>query len=73
MAPSSKDWRGGCGVSFNIIANSTDTGCGKGAPLPALNGKLIGIDVSKVDLAIRLEEVATYDKIKAAIKYAPSK
>lgn len=49
-----------------------------GKVLPALNGKLTGmafrvptVDVSVVDLTVRLEKKATYDEIKAAIKYAP--
>lgn len=47
-----------------------------GKVLPALNGKLTGmsfrvptVDVSVVDLTARLEKAATYDEIKAAIKY----
>lgn len=46
-----------------------------GKVLPALNGKLTGmafrvptVDVSVVDLTVRLEKPATYDEIKAAIK-----
>lgn len=44
--------------------------------LPALNGKLTGmsfrvptVDVSVVDLTVRLEKEATYEEIKAAIKW----
>lgn len=47
-----------------------------GKVLPALNGKLTGmsfrvptVDVSVVDLTARLQKAATYDEIKAAIKY----
>lgn len=47
-----------------------------GKVLPSLNGKLTGmafrvptIDVSVVDLTVRLEKAATYDQIKAVIKY----
>ena len=43
--------------------------------LPALNGKLTGmafrvptVDVSVVDLTVRLEKSVTYDQIKAAVK-----
>jgi len=43
--------------------------------LPSLNGKLTGmsfrvptVDVSVVDLTVRLEKAATYDEIKKAIK-----
>ncbi|RWW86766.1 hypothetical protein BHE74_00004442 [Ensete ventricosum] len=46
-----------------------------GKVLPALNGKLTGmafrvptVDVSVVDLTVRLEKEATYEEIKAAIK-----
>ncbi|OAY65104.1 Glyceraldehyde-3-phosphate dehydrogenase 3, cytosolic [Ananas comosus] len=73
--PSSKDWRGGRAASFNIIPSSTGAAKAVGKVLPALNGKLTGmsfrvptIDVSVVDLTVRLEKGATYDEIKAAIK-----
>jgi glyceraldehyde-3-phosphate dehydrogenase/erythrose-4-phosphate dehydrogenase len=46
-----------------------------GKVLPALNGKLTGmafrvptVDVSVVDLTVRLEKAASYEDIKAAIK-----
>lgn len=46
-----------------------------GKVLPALNGKLTGmafrvptVDVSVVDLTVRLEKAASYDEIKEAIK-----
>ncbi|XP_040986759.1 glyceraldehyde-3-phosphate dehydrogenase 2, cytosolic-like [Juglans microcarpa x Juglans regia] len=73
--PSSKDWRGGRAASFNIIPSSTGAAKAVGKVLPVLNGKLTGmafrvptIDVSVVDLTVRLEKAATYDEIKAAIK-----
>ncbi|KAJ7956089.1 Glyceraldehyde-3-phosphate dehydrogenase [Quillaja saponaria] len=73
--PSSKDWRGGRGASFNIIPSSTGAAKAVGKVLPALNGKLTGmafrvptVDVSVVDLTVRLEKKATYEEIKAAIK-----
>ena len=47
-----------------------------GKVLPELNGKLTGMafrvptaDVSVVDLTVRLEKGASYEQIKAAIKY----
>ncbi|KAG4995565.1 hypothetical protein JHK82_032290 [Glycine max] len=73
--PSNKDWRGGRAASFNIIPSSTGAAKAVGKVLPALNGKLTGmsfrvptVDVSVVDLTVRLEKPATYEQIKAAIK-----
>ncbi|KAK1271447.1 Glyceraldehyde-3-phosphate dehydrogenase 2, cytosolic [Acorus gramineus] len=73
--PSSKDWRGGRAASFNIIPSSTGAAKAVGKVLPSLNGKLTGmafrvptVDVSVVDLTVRLEKAASYDQIKAAIK-----
>ncbi|PQP98063.1 glyceraldehyde-3-phosphate dehydrogenase cytosolic [Prunus yedoensis var. nudiflora] len=73
--PSSKDWRGGRAASFNIIPSSTGAAKAVGKVLPDLNGKLTGmafrvptVDVSVVDLTVRLAKSATYDEVKAAIK-----
>jgi glyceraldehyde 3-phosphate dehydrogenase len=73
--PSSKDWRGGRAAGFNIIPSSTGAAKAVGKVLPSLNGKLTGMafrvptmDVSVVDLTVRLEKGATYEQIKAAIK-----
>ncbi|MQM09152.1 hypothetical protein Taro_042016 [Colocasia esculenta] len=73
--PSAKDWRGGRAASFNIIPSSTGAAKAVGKVLPSLNGKLTGmsfrvptVDVSVVDLTVRIEKSATYDQIKAAIK-----
>ncbi|XP_061366536.1 glyceraldehyde-3-phosphate dehydrogenase, cytosolic [Gastrolobium bilobum] len=73
--PSSKDWRGGRAASFNIIPSSTGAAKAVGKVLPSLNGKLTGmafrvptVDVSVVDLTVRLEKPATYEQIKAAVK-----
>jgi len=47
-----------------------------GKVLPALNGKLTGMafrvppNVSVVDLTCRIEKSASYEDVKAAIKYA---
>nr|AEO72143.1 glyceraldehyde-3-phosphate dehydrogenase [Litchi chinensis] len=75
--PSMKDWRGGRAASFNIIPSSTGAAKAVGKVLPSLNGKLTGmafrvptVDVSVVDLTVRLEKRASYDEIKAAIKEA---
>ncbi|XP_008800947.1 glyceraldehyde-3-phosphate dehydrogenase 3, cytosolic-like [Phoenix dactylifera] len=73
--PSNKDWRGGRAASFNIIPSSTGAAKAVGKVLPVLNGKLTGlsfrvptVDVSVVDLTVRIEKSATYAEIKAAIK-----
>jgi glyceraldehyde 3-phosphate dehydrogenase len=73
--PSMKDWRGGRAAGFNIIPSSTGAAKAVGKVLPALNGKLTGmafrvptVDVSVVDLTVRLEKPATYEEIKAAVK-----
>ncbi|ANB14987.1 glyceraldehyde-3-phosphate dehydrogenase (phosphorylating) TDH3 [Sugiyamaella lignohabitans] len=73
--PSHKDWRGGRTASGNIIPSSTGAAKAVGKVIPHLNGKLTGlslrvptVDVSVVDLTVRLNKSATYDDIKAAIK-----
>ena len=75
--PSNKDWRGGRAVGNNIIPSSTGAAKAVGKVIPSLNGKLTGlsfriptIDVSVVDLVVRLEKPATYDEIKQAVKDA---
>ncbi|KAH6904469.1 glyceraldehyde-3-phosphate dehydrogenase [Coprinopsis sp. MPI-PUGE-AT-0042] len=75
--PSSKDWRGGRSVNNNIIPSSTGAAKAVGKVIPALNGKLTGmafrvptLDVSVVDLVVRLEKPAKYEEIKATVKAA---
>jgi len=75
--PSSKDWRGGRSVNNNIIPSSTGAAKAVGKVIPDLNGKLTGLsfrvptlDVSVVDLVVRLEKSASYDNIKATMKEA---
>ena len=75
--PSKKDWRGGRAASANIIPSSTGAAKAVGKVIPELSGKLTGmafrvptINVSVVDLTVRLEKAATYEEIKAAIKKA---
>ncbi|KAG5220262.1 glyceraldehyde phosphate dehydrogenase [Salix suchowensis] len=75
--PSHKDWRGGRSVNNNIIPSSTGAAKAVGKVIPSLNGKLTGLsfrvptlDVSVVDLVVRLEKPADYKEIVAAIKEA---
>ncbi|CCH45741.1 glyceraldehyde 3-phosphate dehydrogenase [Wickerhamomyces ciferrii] len=75
--PSHKDWRGGRTASGNIIPSSTGAAKAVGKVIPELAGKLTGmslrvptVDVSVVDLTVKLLKDATYDEIKAAVKEA---
>lgn len=75
--PSHKDWRGGRTASGNIIPSSTGAAKAVGKVIPELNGKLTGmslrvptVDVSVVDLTVRLKKAATYEEISEAIKSA---
>ncbi len=75
--PSNKDWRGGRGILENIIPSSTGAAKAVGKVLPELNGKLTGMsfrvptsDVSVVDLVVELENEASYEDIKKAMKEA---
>lgn len=75
--PSMKDWRGGRAALNNIIPSSTGAAKAVGKVIPALNGKLTGmsfrvptVDVSVVDLTVRLEKETSYEEICAAIKSA---
>jgi len=75
--PSNKDWRGGRAASSNIIPSSTGAAKAVGKVIPKLNGKLTGmslrvptIDVSVVDLTVKLIKPATYQEIKVAVKKA---
>merc|ERR1712166_435918 len=70
-----KDWRGGRCASQNIIPSSTGAAKAVGKVIPAVQGKLTGmafrvptVDVSVVDLTVRIEKGAKYDDIVAAIK-----
>ncbi|XP_039000702.1 glyceraldehyde-3-phosphate dehydrogenase GAPCP1, chloroplastic-like [Hibiscus syriacus] len=74
---SMKDWRGGRGAGQNIIPSSTGAAKAVGKVLPELNGKLTGMafrvptsNVSVVDLTCRLQKSASYEDVKAAIKFA---
>ena len=74
---SMKDWRGGRAASANIIPSSTGAAKAVGLVIPELKGKLTGmafrvptINVSVVDLTVRLEKAASYEQIKQTIKAA---
>lgn len=76
-APSGKDWRAGRSALNNIIPSSTGAAKAVGSVIPALKGKLTGmafrvptVDVSVVDLTVRLARPATYDQIKQVIRDA---
>ncbi len=75
--PSMKDWRGGRAATGNIIPSSTGAAKAVGKVIPELSGKLTGmsmrvptLDVSAVDLTVRLEKPATYEAICQAMKEA---
>ena len=75
--PSMKDWRGGRSAIHNIIPSSTGAAKAGGKGIPAMNGKLTGMalrvptmDVSVVDLTVKLEKSASYKEICAAMKAA---
>ena len=75
--PSVKDWRGGRAAAGNIIPSSTGAAKAVGKVIPSLNGKLTGmafrvptLDVSVVDLTVKLAKETTYEEICAAMKKA---
>lgn len=75
--PSGKDWRGGRASMNNIIPSSTGAAKAVGHVLPNLEGKLTGIalrvpvmDVSLVDLTVRLKAAATYEAVLSAVEIA---
>lgn len=75
--PSKKDWRGGRAASVNIIPSSTGAAKAVGKVIPSLNGKLTGmsfrvptVDVSVVDLTVKLAKETSYDDIMKVLKNA---
>lgn len=75
--PSRKDWRGGRAASVNIIPSSTGAAKAVGKVIPELNGKLTGmsfrvptIDVSVVDLTVKVAKETSYEEIMAVLKKA---
>merc|ERR1712113_527188 len=68
--PNMKAWRLGRAAGDNIIPSSTGAAKAVGLVIPELNGKLTGmafriptVNVSVVDLTVRLNNDATYDEI----------
>ncbi len=75
--PSQKDWRGGRAAGHNIIPASTGAAKAVTLCLPELKGKLTGmafrvptLDVSVVDLTVRLSRDTTYEEIGKAMDEA---
>jgi len=75
--PSSKDWRGGRAAAGNIIPSSTGAAKAVGLVIPDIAGKLTGmafrvptLNVSVVDLTVRLEKPAPYAEICKKMKEA---
>ena len=72
-----KDWRGGRSAMVNIIPSSTGAAKAVGKVIPELNGKLTGmsfrvptVDVSVVDLTVKLAKETNYDEIKKVMREA---
>jgi glyceraldehyde 3-phosphate dehydrogenase len=75
--PSQKDLRGGRCASQNIIPSATGAAKAVALCIPEIKGKLTGmafriptVDVSVVDLTVRLTQSTTYEKICEAMKKA---
>jgi glyceraldehyde 3-phosphate dehydrogenase len=75
--PSHKDWRGGRAAGANIIPAATGAAHAVTLCLPELKGKLTGmafrvptLDVSALDLTVRLARDTTYDEIAQAVYQA---
>ena len=75
--PSHKDLRGGRSASQNIIPSATGAAKAVALCIPEIAGKLTGmafriptVDVSVVDLTVRLTKATSYEKICEAMKKA---
>lgn len=75
--PSHKDFRGGRAAGYNIIPSSTGAAKAVALCLPELKGKLTGmafrvptLDVSAVDLTVRLGRDTSLEEISAAMDKA---
>ncbi|MCH2193945.1 type I glyceraldehyde-3-phosphate dehydrogenase [Kordia sp.] len=76
-SPSKKNYRLGRSALNNIIPTTTGAAKAVGKVIPKLNGKLTGmafrvptVDVSVVDLTVRLEKETSYEEIKNVFKAA---
>jgi glyceraldehyde 3-phosphate dehydrogenase len=76
-AKGGKDWRAGRAAGVNIIPSTTGAAKAVGVVIPELKGKLTGmafrvptVDVSVVDLTVKLAKKATYAEIKQTVKEA---
>ena len=70
-----KDWRAGRAASANIIPSSTGAAKAVGLVIPEVKGKLTGmafrvptINVSVVDLTVKLNKGVSYADLCATIK-----
>lgn len=75
--PSKKDWRGGRGAAQNIIPASTGAAKAVGLCIPEVKGKLTGmafrvpiVDVSVIDLTVKLSKETSYEEICQAMEKA---
>ncbi|NGX29362.1 MAG: Glyceraldehyde-3-phosphate dehydrogenase 1 [Candidatus Anoxychlamydiales bacterium] len=75
--PSHKDFRAGRSAMINIIPASTGAAKAVALCIPEIKGKITGmafrvptVDVSCVDLTVKLEKSTTYDEICKAMKKA---
>ena len=76
-SPSNKDWRGGRAAAGNIIPSSTGAAKACALVIPEVKGKLTGmafrvptLNVSVVDLTVKLNKATTYDNLCETIKKA---
>jgi glyceraldehyde 3-phosphate dehydrogenase len=76
-AKGGKDWRAGRAAALNLIPSTTGAARAVGEVIPKLKGKLTGmafrvptLDVSVVDLTVRLEKAALYEDLVEAVKVA---
>ena len=76
-AKGGKNWRAGRAGPVNVIPSSTGAAKAVGVVLPELKGKLTGmafrvptVDVSVVDLTVRIRKPASYEQVKQAMKNA---